>query len=292
MTSRTGALTCFCNNQKASGFVEEDMRYPIYNSDGSLLNFPICGDYHANYNSFGTVGIITSLTSALVVASGFILRTCFIKLVSCAKENKTSKSATATMKLVLIVTFFNAGILYVLAAWSFRELGSTDGGFFNGVFTDFNSQWFLDIGNLIAETTAINIFAPTIEALVFTGLRILKRCIDQRTLCPCDKHKSNAHNMQKFEAIYSGPMFFVHYRLAYIVNIVYIAFFFGPGIPVLIPIATAGLMWNYISERYRMAYSYVKPPSYDSSLSQDTLTALGYAPLLYAIMSIWLFSNQ
>ena len=87
-------------------------------------------------------------------------------------------------------------------------------------------------------------------------------------------------------------MFFVHYRLAYIVNVVYIAFFFGPGIPVLIQIATAGLIWNYLSERIRMAYSYVKPPTYDSRLSQDTLTFLNYAPILYVIMSIWLFSNQ
>ena len=268
------------------------MAYPVLNSEGNTINVPICENYLKETNSIGAIGVVTSLTSALVVASGFVLRTCFIKLVACAKENKTSKSAAATMKLVLFVTFFNAGILYVLAAWSFRELGSTDGGFFNGVFTDFNSQWFLDIGNLIAETTFINIFAPTIEAVVFTGIRILKRCLDQKSLCPCDKHKSNAQNIQKFEAIYSGPMFFVHYRLAYIVNIVYIAFFFGPGIPVLIPIATAGLMWNYVSERIRMAYSYVKPPSYDSSLSQQTLTALGYAPLLYAIMSIWLFSNQ
>ena len=73
--------------------------------------------------------------------------------------------------------------------------------------------------------------------------------------------------MHSWEAIYGGPMFFVHYRLAYIVNVVYIAFFFGPGMPVLFPIATFGLLWNYLSERIRMAYSYAKPPTYDSRLS-------------------------
>ncbi len=78
---------------------------------------------------------------------------------------------------------------------------------------------------------------------------------------------TNAKTMHSWEAIYGGPMFFVHYRLAYIVNVVYIAFFFGPGMPVLFPIATFGLLWNYLSERIRMAYSYTKPPTYDSRLS-------------------------
>ena len=62
--------------------------------------------------------------------------------------------------------------------------------------------------------------------------------------------------------------------------------------PILFPIATAGLLINYLSERLRMAYSYQKPPMYDSTLSQSTLDLLTYAPILYLIMAAWLFSNQ
>lgn len=47
-----------------------------------------------------------------------------------------------------------------------------------------------------------------------------------------------------------------HYRLAFIVTIVYITFLFGPGQPVLFIIALAGLIFTYVSERLRMAYSY------------------------------------
>lgn len=155
-----------------------------------------------------------------------------------------------------------------------------------------NSQWFLDIGSLIAETTAISIFSPTIEALTFYGIRILGRCVDQRSCCPCNKKNTNAKTMQKFEALYSGPLFFVHYRLAFVVNIIFLTFLFGPMMPLMFPIATAGLIFNYISEKLRMAYSYQKPPMYDSSLSQHTLSALGYAPILYCLSAAWIFSNQ
>ena len=62
--------------------------------------------------------------------------------------------------------------------------------------------------------------------------------------------------------------------------------------PLMFPITLAGLIWNLFTERLRMAYSYKKPPMYDASLSQKTLDTLGLAPILYFVMSIWLFSNQ
>lgn len=145
---------------------------------------------------------------------------------------------------------------------------------------------------MIAQTAAIGLVFPILEAIVFTGIRFLTRCLDQGSCCPCDKKNTKATSIQKFEAIYSGPLFFVHYRLAGLVNLVFIAFFFGPGMPLMFPIALAGLMFNLFTERIRMAYSYRKPPMYENSLNEKTLYALGYAPLLYFVMSAWLFSNQ
>lgn len=74
-------------------------------------------------------------------------------------------------------------------------------------------------------------------------------------------------------------------------NIVYVTFLFGPGQPVLFPITLAGLIFTYIVERLRMAYSYQKPPMYDSRLTQQTLNALKYATIFYALSAAWLFSN-
>ena len=75
-------------------------------------------------------------------------------------------------------------------------------------------------------------------------------------------------------------------------NLVWVTFFFGAGQPILFPITLAGLIFQYISERFRMTYSYTKPPMYDSRLTSHTLKYLGVAPFLYVIFSCWLFSNQ
>ena len=254
--------------------------------------YPICKKFKGDTSSVGSLGALTQATAFLVVFIGFVLRTLYINLITCVKEHKTSKQANATMISILIVTFFNTGLVYFIASSDFSELSGGDSGFFRGVYTDVTSQWFVDIGNLIAETTAINIVSPLVEFLFFWSIRHIKRIIDQKAICPCDNRNTRAKTIQAFESLYSGPVFFVHYRLAYIINIVFIAFLYGPGMPVLFLIALAGLIQNYISERLRMAYSYTKPPMYDSRLSQNTLRALSYAPFLYAISAAWLFSNQ
>ena len=86
----------------------------------------------------------------LIVAVNFVLRKLFITLIGCAGENKSSKQASATMFSVLVVSFFNYGILFIIGPWNFVEFGAKPGTFFSGIYTDFSSQWFLDIGGVIA----------------------------------------------------------------------------------------------------------------------------------------------
>lgn len=207
-----------------------------------IAKYPICQKYRNDTSSVGSLGVLTQLTSLLVVAIGFVLRTVFIKLIAGVGENKLTKQANSTMISILIVSFFNTGLVYLIASSDFSELSGDDSGFFRGVYTDITAQWYLDIGTLIAETTAINIVAPLIEFFFFWCIRHLKRVIDQRSLCPCDNTKTRAKTIVNFETIYSGPAFFVHYRLAFIINIVFLAFLYGPAMPVLFPIALAGLI--------------------------------------------------
>lgn len=237
------------------------------------------------------IGGVAQATGIFVVLINTILRLVFIKLIKLTKENKYTKEAVSIFRSILVVTFFNYGILYLIAPWNFSEQGMKDGDFFSGIYTDFTPQWYLDIGTLVAGTAVINMMSPQIEFVFFAGLRLLKRMIDQKTCCPCNKRNSKSKTVWQFEKVYSGPEFVVHYRLAFIVNIIYVTFWFGPGMPLLFPVALAGLVVTYSSERLRMAYSYTKPPMYDSRLSQSTLSALRWAPVMYAIQAAWIFSN-
>ena len=54
----------------------------------------------------------------------------------------------------------------------------TGSDYLTGIYTDFNSEWFNDIGSLIVETTFINIFSPIAEFFFFLLKRVIKRMID------------------------------------------------------------------------------------------------------------------
>ena len=85
--------------------------------------------------------------------------------------------------------------------------------------------------------------------------------------------------MKKFEDIYSGPTFEIYNQFAWIVNIIYIWFLLGPGIPLLFPITLAGLIFNFYTEKGSMAYSYQQLPMYDSKMTQNAQQALSLDPV-------------
>jgi len=144
----------------------------------TIFSYPICKKWRDDTSSLSGLGALTQATALLIVVANFILRTVFIKLVTFVRYNKESKQANDTMVSVLLVSVFNYGLLYIIAPWNFAEVGASDADFFSGIYTDFTSQWFLDIGSMIATTSALNILSPLIELLVFWCIKVLKRMWD------------------------------------------------------------------------------------------------------------------
>ena len=144
--------------------------------------------------------ILSSGVSFFVVLISFMIRTIYIQCVKRVGFNKTSKEAVATMQWILIVTFIYFGPAYLIAVWnmteSVKQVDDLKGNFFfEGIYTDLTSEWFNDIGVLVASTTAVNSVASIIEFACFLGMRVVKRCLDQKTCCPCNKHNTRAKSM-------------------------------------------------------------------------------------------------
>ena len=91
--------------------------------------------------------------------------------------------------------------------------------------------------------------------------------------------------------LYSGPDFIIHFKYSHILNVVFVTMFYGPGIPILFPIAALSLAVVYCCERYGLAYTYQMPPAMDDMLTKNALTLLQYSPLLFLLNGYWMFSN-
>jgi hypothetical protein len=49
--------------------------------------------------------------------------------------------------------------------------------------------------------------------------------------------------------LYSGPEYVIHYKYSFILNVVFMSFMFGAGLPILFPLALLSLVVLYIMER-------------------------------------------
>lgn len=72
---------------------------------------------------------------------------------------------------------------------------------------------------------------------------------------------------------------------------VFVAFMYGPGMPILFPMVTMTIVVLYIMERLLVAYSYKEPPTYDEKINKSALNMLMSAPLLYMGIGYWMYSN-
>ena len=69
-------------------------------------------------------------------------------------------------------------------------------------------------------------------------------------------------------------------------------FLFGPGLPILFPLALCCLISHYFTESLSMAYVYLKPAMYTASIHTHTFRVLAIVPLVYCFMGAWIFSSQ
>ena len=74
--------------------------------------------------------------------------------------------------------------------------------------------------------------------------------------------------------------------------ITWVTFLFGPGIPILFPIALFGLIVLYVTNRLQLAYWHRRPPVYDYKMNKTTILMLNFGPLLYLMNGAWVYSNQ
>ena len=70
-------------------------------------------------------------------------------------------------------------------------------------------------------------------------------------------------------------------------NLVFVAFMHGMGLPLLFPLAALGVAILYLVDRLKMAYFYRQPPLYDGSLNETTVSLLKYAPVLMLGFGYW-----
>ena len=164
---------------------------------------------------------------------------------------------------IFVLSVINYVFMPIISTWDFKNMTEDDLQVSQGVYKDFNSNWFLDAGEVVITTMQFNILMPPIEFLLAWAFRYLFRAWDQRSFLPGNYRATRTKTVYEFADLYSGPEFFIHVKYSYILTVVYISFMFGPLLPILFISGSASLICLYMVEKLAMAFSYRKPPMYD-----------------------------
>jgi hypothetical protein len=226
-----------------------------------------------------------------IVAINFILRLFIIKLIIYIGKDTESEQCRLITNGVFIVQFFNTALLLLMVNANLSEQGSFFSIFSRGSgMSDFNSQWFNDIGTTLIKAMIFNVYWPVVEFFVFFGMRSTFRLLDRSLSCDTDRTKKTT--IQQYVEIYSGPVFFIHYKYSSILNITFVTMMYGMGLPILFPIASLSLLTLYCMEKLMLHYAYREPPMYDERLNKNALSILTWAPLLFLSFGYWMLSSK
>ena len=243
----SGALKCFCTAE-----LKNDLQKALYDTYGHPNGKTICWDYQ-----YKVLEVFVWLNSLKYFITGvnFVLRTVCIALVAWIGYKTETIKLLETTKVTFVVQFFNTGFLLLLVNCNLSEQ-KFDFGLNGGAYSDFDDDWFLVIGNTLVSTLIFTSVFPVMEAFGFWGMRLGFRILDKRRIFSCDKYVTTSTSIQSYVQTYSGPVYSMHFKYAGLLNIVFITFLYGFGIPILFPVSAFAILVLYLTEKTMLYYAY------------------------------------
>jgi len=84
----------------------------------------------------------------------------------------------------------------------------------------------------------------------------------------------------------------MHYKYSTILNVCFVTFMYGFGLPILFPVAVLSIAILYFVEKTMLYYSYKSPPMYDEKTFVMVLKVLMFAPFFYCAFGYWMCSSN
>lgn len=142
------------------------------------ISVPLCSKWFEFTNS-NFVTVVGGAVSSMIVILNFLVRLLFMAIAEVIGFNDNSVKASFITFSVFYTSFFQTGLLCLIASMDSREykLGPFN-ALFSGIYTDFNAQWFSDIGSVIINNMLFNAVWPFAEFFMFYSVRHVKRAWD------------------------------------------------------------------------------------------------------------------
>lgn len=253
---------CFCNKQ-----VYDD----IYNKYKNT-----CSEYADLLAISYTRKIFTCFG---IVIINYILDYLMYKLSEFERPKSRTGIKIKIFKKIFMLMYLNTGILTYLVNLTLPlKIFSLDEG-----FDDFTRDWFLKVGGMLVSLVAINIGSPHLFYLFFVyPFEIFKRKFV----------KEDNKSQYELNEIFLGPEFEISARIAQIFNVIFTAYTYSSGLPILNFFCMIFLVIIFFTDKFLLLRHYRKPPYYSEGLYLSALKLLPICIIIHSCFSLWIYGSD
>lgn len=131
------------------------------------------------------------------------------------------------------------------------------GWLFDGKYSDFTPAWYSDVGNTLVGAMIFNFELPIIMYFLYLSRRVYYRVKDRGLSNYCKGVKTTKKKtIQSYIDLYQGPGFPIHFKYSLMMNISFVTFMYGAGMPILFVIAMTTFGIFFVMEKLLVAYSF------------------------------------
>jgi hypothetical protein len=278
----TGIYQCYCKGRSYTELAESGL------SDGDTC--------HKYFVQFGGGYALGELVTVVITVVNLIIRDVVIWMIKKVGYHTNTAEISAIMVTIYVATFFNTGILLLLADANLSQvkmLSWLPG--FKGPFPDLTEEWYIVIAPSLILTMVLNAIAPWISVCSGLASQAVFRGLDQgfsTYLCCKPDKTTKCKTIQEYVNLYAGPQHVMSYKYSALLTTVCVTFMYGVALPELFPIAAFTYFNYYVVEKFLITYWYQRPPVYDDKLNKTALELMGAAPILMLFFGYWCLGNM
>ncbi len=152
---------------------------------------------------------VSEIITVVITIVNIVIRTVVILMIKQVGYHTASAETSAIMITVFIATFFNTGILLLLADANTNQIKILSWvPFLNGPFPDLTEDWYIVIAPSLILTMFLNAITPYIEIVVYLIMDAINKGSDQgySNYMKCKTPKTTKFKtIQSYVSISGGP---------------------------------------------------------------------------------------
>lgn len=283
MQKLRGEFTCYCDYLESKNEINYADVERMFNTKHSIHDK--CSEY---YNLKWQVKYIKLFITIFMSVCNAISKKIIMGIIKLLNLKKKSSEAISNFIYLLSVTAFTS-IFVILILGAKLDFVPIFGKYLkDGKNRDFTWEWYMEIGSFFIYRMIILTMGPIIEVVTATPVKKLLQYIFRRKCL----YASNAKTMWQYYNSELGAPWLFENNLFKLGNVLLMAFMFGPGIPIMFPLAFVYALINESTLRYQLAYQCRSPFNYSMEMNITFVRFCALLPVLYSSFGLWMYSNR